>query len=54
MSSGSPTSVDNGMAANETALVWVASCTIELKVADLVDALRNVVVDLVLHLVIDK
>ena len=54
MSSGSPTSVDNGMAAKETALVWVASCTIELKVADLVGALQNVVLDLVLHLVMDK
>ena len=42
------------MAASETALVWVASCMIELKVADLVGALRIVVLDLVLHLVIDK
>ena len=54
MSSGSPTSVDNGMAAKETALVWVTSCTIELKVADSVGALQNVVLDLVLRLVMDK
>ena len=47
-------SVDNGIAASKTALVWVASCMIELKVADWVGALRNVVLDLVLCLVIDK
>ena len=46
--------MDNGIAANETALVWVTSCTIELKVADSVGPLQNVVLDLVLHLVIDK
>ena len=46
--------MDNGIAASETALIWVTSCTIELKLADLVSVLRNVVLDLVLHLVIDK
>ena len=54
MSSGSPTSVDNGMTANETALVWVTSCTIKLKVADSFGALQKVILDLVLRLVIDK
>ena len=47
-------SADNGMAANETALVWVASCIIKLEVADSVGALQNVVLDLVLCLVIVK
>ena len=54
MSSGSPTSVANRMAAKETALICIASCTIELNVADSVGAFLNVVLDLVLHLVIDN
>ena len=46
--------MSKGIAANDTTLVCVASYTIELKVADPIEALRNIVFDRVLRLMIDK